>query len=214
MVYRTLDESDPNLSFNRQAVKEGKTGYVVKVRRSERELIAAIEKLDADIKSLRTGGGRRSAAHLHFDRHLYQPLLLDQSGIVGIAPPALKPSEAQFVNDLKEYWGQEKDKSLAGRQVYLLRNLSRGSGIGFFEERGFYPDFILWIMDGPKQRIVFIEPHGMLHAEALPQRRQSPSARGAPGTGAGDCGEKRPEARDAGFVHHLGHALRRSAQEV
>ena len=102
-----------------------------------------------------------------------------------------KPSEAQFVNDLKEYWGQEKDKSLAGRQVYLLRNLSRGSGIGFFEERGFYPDFILWIMDGPKQRIVFIEPHGMLHEkpyrnddkarlhEALPELAQEIAARSA-----------------------------------
>ncbi len=38
--------------------------------------------------------------------------------------------------------------------------------MGFFEERGFYPDFILWIVDDQKQRIVFIEPHGMLHANA------------------------------------------------
>jgi hypothetical protein len=190
MVYRTLDESDPNLSFNRQAMKEGKTGYVVKVRRSEQDLIAAIEKLDADIKSLRTEAAD-DLKRLHFDRHLYQPLVLDQSGIVGITPPALKPSEKGFVNDLKEYWGQEKDKSLAGRQVYLLRNLSRGSGIGFFEERGFYPDFILWIMDGPMQRIVFIEPHGMLHEkpyrnddkarlhEALPELAQEIAARSA-----------------------------------
>jgi hypothetical protein len=188
MVYRTLDENDPNLSFNRQALEEGKTGYVVKVRRSERELIKAIAQLDADMKRLRdepTDDLRR----LHFDRHLYQPLVLDQAGIVGSAPPTLKPSEAQFVSDLKAYWGQEKDQSLAGRKVYLLRNLSRGSGIGFFEERGFYPDFILWIMDGSRQRIVFIEPHGMLHAnsydhdekarlhEALPGLAQDIAAR-------------------------------------
>jgi hypothetical protein len=44
--------------------------------------------------------------------------------------------------------------------------LTRGTGIGFFEERGFYPDFILWIIDGKKQHIVFVEPHGMLHANA------------------------------------------------
>jgi len=163
MVYRTLDESDPNLSFNRQAMKEGKIGYVVKVRRSERELIEAIEKLDADIKNLRTETSD-DLPRLHFDRHLYQPLVLKDDGIVGIAPPALEKSEAQFVNDLKAYWDQEKDKSLAGRQVYLLRNLSRGSGIGFFEERRFYPDFILWIMDGKSQHIVFVEPHGMVHA--------------------------------------------------
>ena len=50
--------------------------------------------------------------------------------------------------------------------MFLLRNLSRGSGIGFFEERGFYPDFILWIVNGKEQHIVFIEPHGMVHAEA------------------------------------------------
>jgi hypothetical protein len=48
----------------------------------------------------------------------------------------------------------------------LLRNLSRGKGIGFFEERGFYPDFILWVLDqnSKSQRILFVEPHGMLHA--------------------------------------------------
>jgi hypothetical protein len=162
MIYRTLDESDPNLSPNRQVMKDGKKGYVIKVRRSDRELIEAIEKLNADIKNLRAETSD-DLPRLHFDRHLYQPLVLKDDGIVGIAPPVLAPSEAQFVNDLKAYWGQEKDKSLAGQQVYLLRNLSRGSGIGFFEERGFYPDFILWIMGGQQQRIVFIEPHGMLH---------------------------------------------------
>lgn len=58
------------------------------------------------------------------------------------------------------------DKSLADAEIYLLRNLSRGKGIGFFEQRGFYPDFILWIKKAEVQRIVFVEPHGMLHAEA------------------------------------------------
>jgi hypothetical protein len=81
-------------------------------------------------------------------------------------PPALKPSEAQFVRDLKAYWDVAKDRALAGKEVFLLRNLSRGSGIGFFEERGFYPDFILWILDEAGQLIIFVEPHGMLHANA------------------------------------------------
>ncbi|MGC8782252.1 MAG: DEAD/DEAH box helicase family protein, partial [Anaerolineae bacterium] len=77
-------------------------------------------------------------------------------------------SEARFVRDLREYWNAEKDRLLAGKEVFLLRNLSRGYGIGFFEERGFYPDFILWVVDQKTnaQRIVFIEPHGMLHAKA------------------------------------------------
>jgi hypothetical protein len=166
MVYKTLDEYDPNFRLNQQGVKDGKSGgYVVKIQPSERHLVSAIEKLIADAEALykkENGGLHR----IYFDRHLYQPLLVECGEEVKMTPPGLKPSEAQFVRDLKEFWSKEKDKSLIGRQVFLLRNLSRGSGIGFFEERGFYPDFILWIVNGDGQHIIFIEPHGMLHAEA------------------------------------------------
>jgi len=166
MVYRTLDEGDPNFSLNRQVVSEGKTGgYMVRVHRSERALISEVEKLIKNAESLY----KKETAELpriYFDRHLYQPLLLEHGDKVRATPPGLNEREAKFVRDMKAYWAQEKDKSLAEAQVFLLRNLSRGSGIGFFEERGFYPDFVLWIVVGEKQHIVFIEPHGMLHAEA------------------------------------------------
>jgi hypothetical protein len=85
---------------------------------------------------------------------------------VRMIPPGLKASEAHFVRDLRAYWTGAKDEALEGKEVFLLRNLSRGSGIGFFEERGFYPDFILWVTDGRSQRIVYVEPHGMLYAKA------------------------------------------------
>ncbi|MDW8328309.1 MAG: restriction endonuclease subunit R, partial [Anaerolineales bacterium] len=104
---------------------------------------------------------------LHFDRHIYIPLLLEREGIT-MNPPGLTKSEADFVRDLCAYWKAEKDKALAGKELFLLRNLSRGRGVGFFEERGFYPDFILWVLYTQEntQRIVFVEPHGMLHAKA------------------------------------------------
>jgi hypothetical protein len=166
MVYRVLDESDPNLGFNQGLVRERRGAtYVVKVRESERDLIADIQRLLGEAHRLY----QQETAELpriYFDRHLYQPLLLEQEDKVRMIPPGLKPSEAQFVRDLKDYWAAEKDTTLAGKEVFLLRNLSRGSGIGFFEERGFYPDFILWVMDGGSQRIVFVEPHGMLHEKA------------------------------------------------
>ena len=54
---------------------------------------------------------------------------------------------------------------LTGKELYLLRNLSKGKGIGFFEDSGFYPDFILWVTEGNKQRLVFVEPHGMLNED-------------------------------------------------
>ena len=62
--------------------------------------------------------------------------------------------------------GRKRQISGEQKEVYLLRNLSRGKGIGFFDKKGFYPDFILRIKDAYTQRIIFIEPHGMLYAKA------------------------------------------------
>ena len=36
-------------------------------------------------------------------------------------------------------------------------------GVGFFEAGNFHPDFILWMLDGEKQYVTFIEPHGLIH---------------------------------------------------
>jgi len=166
MIYRVLDESDANLGFNRGLVQERPVGtYVVKVRECERDLIAEIQRLLDDAERLYRQE-TPDLPRIYFDRHLYQPLLLEREDKVRMIPPGLKPSEAQFVRDLKDYWAAEKDTTLAGKEVFLLRNLTRGGGIGFFEERGFYPDFILWVVHARSQRIVFVEPHGMLHEKA------------------------------------------------
>ena len=165
LVYRPLDLDDPNLAFNRPSVQEKKAAYTVRVPGSRQDLIEALEKLRADMDKL-IHEENSGLPRIHFDRSLYLPLLLKKGDQVTADPPPLEESEAQFVRDLKAFWEAEKDKSLAGKEVYLLRNLSRGRGIGFFEESGFYPDFILWIVEGEKQRIVFIEPHGMVYAKA------------------------------------------------
>jgi hypothetical protein len=154
MIYQGLEVKDANFQ-----------NYTVKIARSETQLITDVEKLikkaDAiykqDLNDLPT---------VHFDRHLYQPLLIEQSNKLRSEPPGLKDSELKFVKDLREFFQQEKDASLAGKEIYLLRNLSRGKGVGFFEKRGFYPDFILWVKENNTQRIVFVEPHGMLFADA------------------------------------------------
>ena len=154
MVYKVLDDNDPNFQ-----------NYTVRVARSEVELIAAIQKLIEEGERIYKEE-MRELPSIHFDRHLYQPLLVERGDKVKSEPPGLNDSERQFVEDMRAYCRAEKDKSLADKEVYLLRNLSRGKGIGFFDKRGFYPDFILWIKDASTQRITFIEPHGMIHAEA------------------------------------------------
>jgi len=135
------------------------------VPRAEQHLIEAVQKLLAEQERLYQQENA-GLPRIYFDRHLYQPLLVAMPEKAQMVPPGLQESEARFVRDLRDYWNDEKDRALAGKEVFLLRNQSRGYGIGFFEERGFYPDFILWVVDQSGQRIVFIEPHGMLHAKA------------------------------------------------
>jgi hypothetical protein len=48
----------------------------------------------------------------------------------------------------------------ADKELHLIRNRSK-KGIGFFDDAGFYPDFILWLIKDGKQYITFIDPHGM-----------------------------------------------------
>ena len=163
MVYKTLGEMDPNITFNVREDFVG--GYTINVKRSHTNLIDNVDKLIKNVEKLYETESLE-LPRLHFDRHLYQPLLIEQGDKIKINPPGLQPSEKKFVQDIKDYWIAEKGGSLANKEVFLLRNMSRGSGIGFFEERGFYPDFILWIKKEISQHIVFIEPHGMLHAPA------------------------------------------------
>ena len=167
MEYRPLDENDPNLAFNKDRVSEGKAAYIVKVKRSDEDLVRAVQKLLKQAERLYQAEDQ-DLPRIYFDRHLYLPLLVQDSDKLETIPPALNKSEAQFVRDLKKYWEERKDGSLAGKEVYVLRNLTRGKGVWFFENSGFYPDFILWVLDrqANSQRIIFVEPHGMLHAKA------------------------------------------------
>jgi hypothetical protein len=173
MTLCPLNESDPNLSFN---LREAPTGtnrptYLVRIpqsedKQSEGSLLQEIQELlKQEHKLCCTEEGKLSC--IYFDQHIYVPLLLEQQGIQ-TSPSGLTRSEAKFVCDLCAFWNQEKNSLLAGRELFLLRNLSRGKGVGFFEGRGFYPDFILWVLELSRkhQRIVFIEPHGMVYAKA------------------------------------------------
>jgi len=50
-------------------------------------------------------------------------------------------------------------------ELYLLRNMSRGRGIGFFEAGNFYPDFLLWLLTADKQYVTFVDPKGIRNLE-------------------------------------------------
>ncbi len=151
MTFVVMDRGDANFR-----------DYTVRIARTDRELIAAVKRLIDEGNRIY----REEVAELpnvHFDRHLYQPVLLTRSDRITSDPPGLNASEERFVRDLRRFLRDGGRDILRARDVYLLRNLSRGRGIGFFESEGFYPDFVLWVKEGDHQRIVFVEPHGMRH---------------------------------------------------
>ena len=73
---------------------------------------------------------------------------------------SLNDGEMRFVRRLKDYCAAHPAE-FEDNPLFLLRNMSRGRGVGFFEAGNFYPDFILWRLDGEKQRITFVDPKGI-----------------------------------------------------
>ncbi|MDY0222790.1 MAG: DEAD/DEAH box helicase family protein [Desulfobacterium sp.] len=140
--------------------------YQLIVDGSEEQVILGIKKLKKELEenkqSLLKAGELQAC---RFGMHLFQPLFhVRKGGKITILPVALNESEFQFVTDLKE-WSEINAETLQndGVELFLLRNLSRGKGVGFFEAGNFHPDFILWMIVGGKQYVTFIEPHGLLH---------------------------------------------------
>ncbi|MBR6198119.1 MAG: DEAD/DEAH box helicase family protein [Bacteroidaceae bacterium] len=160
--------------------------YTVEVRNDQQEWIEKLHELREQILS---GNLERDFSiygtwitSLRFDQHLFYPLLClqdkDANGkklledkdnsepLIKISPVALNPGEKRFVADVRRFFEDNKVGMLAGKEIYLLRNESR-KGIGFFEASGFYPDFILWVNDGQKQHVTFIDPKGIRNLKGL-----------------------------------------------
>ena len=163
LTYRQLDDSDENFRFN--VVRDGDAGqYIVKVQRDKTDLVQSIAQLLEDCNTLYQED-QGDLPRIYFDRHLYQPLLVENDSVTS-SPPGLQESERQFVADLKNYCATTPNALPDGAELFLLRNLTRGKGVGFFDSSGFYPDFILWVKGNDGQRIVFIDPHGMRQERA------------------------------------------------
>jgi hypothetical protein len=118
---------------------------------------------------------------VHYDRHLYLPLLAEESGEnaddVDYSPPALNEGEEEVVRQIQRHFENGEGQEILDEwEVFLLRNQSRGRGIGFLVgDRGaqrFFPDFILWLKNDDHQHIVFLEPHGLaLEGDPLANHR-------------------------------------------
>lgn len=159
LEYRNLEENDPNFP----GVKESSSDayYRILVDKSQEEIVHKLEELKAAIdRGEMKPWEFQGLKAIWFGRHLYQPLLYVDRSVVEISPAPLNKGERVFVEDLKSFYEANtlffKDKDL-----YLLRNLSKGRGVGFFEAGNFHPDFILWLTVADKQHVIFVDPKGI-----------------------------------------------------
>ncbi len=147
--------------------------YRFTIEASQSELIKKLEELKRLIESrellTQSEWQHSSLTAIGFNKHLYLPLLaVDSKMGVKISPVALDTSEKDFVQDLQKYCEQYLDYfKLGERELYLLRNQSRGKGVGFFEAGNFYPDFILWMLRPDKQFVSFIDPKGVRNLNGI-----------------------------------------------
>jgi superfamily II DNA or RNA helicase len=155
---RDLTREDDNIPKNEY--------YQLIVDGNEEQLIQGIQQIKRELEqkkdTLLKIGDLKAC---NFGRHLFQPLFhVRRGGKITVLPVALNESEYQFVADL-ETWCDDHESALEkdGMELFLLRNMSRGKGVGVFEAGNFHPDFILWMLVGGKQYVTFIEPHGLLH---------------------------------------------------
>lgn len=105
--------------------------------------------------------------------HLYKPLFYvgkANENKINVIPVALNESEKWFVDDLENYDVKIADKKNYD-ELFLLRNQSR-KGIGFFADgNNFYPDFILWIKQGDKQYLTFVDPKGIRNSNGMQDKK-------------------------------------------
>ena len=159
LEYRDLESDDPNFLGVKESPDEGY--YRILIDKSREEIVAKLEKLKAAIQEGELQPWEfRGMKALWFGRHLYQPLLCLDTNIVEISPAPLNKGERQFVEDLKSFHDGHAD-FFETRELYLLRNLSKGRGVGFFEVGNFHPDFIVWLLAGDRQYISFVDPKGI-----------------------------------------------------
>lgn len=157
---RELSADDPNLLGIGEEI--GDDYYRVQVDKSRVDVTKKLEELRTMIIDQVTTPpwefqGLRS---INFSHSLLEPMLHLEGQLVEIAPTPLNKGEARFVDDLKVF--RERNPGyFEGKELYLLRNLSRGRGVGFFEAGNFHPDFIVWLIVDEHQHVVYVDPKGI-----------------------------------------------------
>ncbi len=145
----TLDDEDPN---NIKA-------YKLSVDATEPVLIKDVRELAANIEA--RAFPELSVSVIMTQAHAYQPLLYARpDSKVMIQPVSLNEDERNVVEMLAAL-AEHRDPCLHGKELFLIRNQTRGRGVSFFDDYAYYPDFIVWLKDDTCQHVIFLDPKGL-----------------------------------------------------
>ena len=159
MEVRTLDESDPN--------NIGKYRLTADAREK-----CLIEDIHAVSRNLREGAfSNLGFGILMRDAHAWKPLLhACDRRVIAVQPVLLNDDEKKVVESLADL-AKSGDSCLQGRELFLIRNSSRGRGVSFFDDHSYYPDFIVWLTKEEDQHIVFLDPKGLVRFGPAERRK-------------------------------------------
>ena len=146
----TLNEDDPN---NIKA-------YELSVDATAHALIEDVRALAANVES--RDFRNLNVSVIMTKAHAYKPLLYagPDSRKVKIQPVPLDVNERTVVEKLATL-AEHRDPCLHGKELFLIRNLTRGRGVSFFDDYAYYPDFIIWLKDETCQHVIFLDPKGL-----------------------------------------------------
>jgi hypothetical protein len=170
LEYREFESNDPN--FPGVQDDSGESYYQILVRKSEEDIIRRLNELKALIEKREFKPWEfKGIKALWFGQHMYEPLLYLDQAVVEISPVPLNKGEKHFIEDLKTFHNANA-AFFKSNELYLIRNLSKGRGVGFFEAGNFHPDFILWLVRDGKQRVIFVDPKGIRNLGATDPKIQ------------------------------------------
>ena len=145
----TLDETDPNRI----------DAWELSADVAEPHLVEDLRRLASHVRE--AWFHRLKIGVVQAGAHAYQPLLYAGKDCqVTVRPVPLDENERKVVEGLADL-AENGDPCLEGRELFLIRNLTRGRGVSFFDDYHYYPDFIVWLKDGDRQHVVFLDPKGL-----------------------------------------------------
>ena len=152
----TVDEDDPNNVIT----------YELSVDMTEDQLVRDAGEMAYNIREgrydeLEDWYRNLNIGIIRSQAHAYQPLLhAGKDRIVTVQPVPLDANERRVVEGLEDL-ARSGDRCLRGKELFLIRNLTRGRGVSFFDDFGYYPDFIVWLKDNDHQHVLFLDPKGL-----------------------------------------------------